>query len=581
MSGHVRPDQLHQQARRLWRLVPVLVIVGIVVYLVVVPIVMVLWGSFRDAPPGLPGGYTLNNYLLAYTTHPLLTAGVNTIIMGSGSALLAFGIGAYLAWVTERTNTPGRRLIYLGVFLPAFLPGVLSAIAWLLLLNPTIGIINKVAENLLGLNQPVFNGYSMLGMIWVQATGIIAVPFLLMAAAFRSFDASFDEASTTAGAGRVRTIWKVTLPLVRPAVLGALLLLFLQGINTFEVAAIIGIPAGIPLFATQVWLATTIPPVNLNVAAAVATSYLAVAVIGVVLYFRATRHSERFATITSRGFNPSRDDLGPLRIVHAVIAVGLVAVVSFLPFLVMVYASLVPLYLSPTLQVLQHLTLDNYAWVISDPLPRTTLANTILVSVPASLATVALASVVSWTVIRTRSRLRGLLDAFAFSTVAFPGTVFALALIFVYLVVPIPVYATLWIIGLGFIAMYIPFAVRATSASMSQIDATLEEASAASGASWWSTFTHITIPLLGPGLIIAFVFVISRCFDALALPLMLGSAGNEVLSVLVFQLYNNGLLPLVSSLGISMVGFLVVFAVVGTIVSRRFRGAVAATRLLR
>src|ERR687891_1700006 len=199
----------------------------LLIWLIMVPLSVVIWGAFRDGQPGQAGEYTLMKFVEAYQGTLLLTVG-NTMVFALGSALLCLAIGTFLAWVTERTDAPLRPLIYAVSLFPLIAPGVLMASAWVLVLHPKIGIINVAARNLFGIEGTLFDGYSMAGMIWAQAIDQISLPFLLMAAAFRSMDPSLEEASAAAGARFRTTMRTVTLPLLLPAVLAVFFLVLLR-----------------------------------------------------------------------------------------------------------------------------------------------------------------------------------------------------------------------------------------------------------------------------------------------------------------------------------------------------------------
>ena len=272
-------------SRPRWRgrsdLLVVAVLIAAVGWLVAVPLGMVVWGSLRDAAPGLPGELTFNNFVRAYNNVRLIQAIGNSLIFAGGAAIISFLGGTFLAWVTERTDAPLRRLIYALVLVPVIVPGILFASSWLFLLNPTVGILNKFAEYCCGLETPIVNGYSMAGMIWAQGVDNFSLPFLLMAAAFRSMDPSLEEAAQVAGAGVWGTMRTVTLPVLLPSVLATLLISFIRALESFEVPAVMGIPAGISVFATEVWLALSRRrPPDFNLSATFAMGYFLVTIIG-------------------------------------------------------------------------------------------------------------------------------------------------------------------------------------------------------------------------------------------------------------------------------------------------------------
>ena len=211
---------------------------ALLVYLVIVPLIVLVFGSFKSVAPGTADYFTLNltldNYVRAFASRYLPRATLNTAIFALGSSAIAFSLGAFLAWVTERTNSPFRSLLYVMAISRVILPGVLVTFAWIVLLSPEIGILNRLLVAAFGLKAAPFNIYSMAGMIWVEGIELTPLAFLLMASAFRSMDPSLEEAAMVAGSGPMQVLRRVTLPMMQPALLSALVLLFIRGIESFE-----------------------------------------------------------------------------------------------------------------------------------------------------------------------------------------------------------------------------------------------------------------------------------------------------------------------------------------------------------
>jgi len=229
-----------------------LILIGAIIfvlYLAGVPLVMLLYGSIRSAPIGEPGAtYTIQNYVKAYFDKEFYVLFLNSVYYAIGVCSLTFLIGTFLAWVSERTNTPLKKLFVVMALIPFIIPGILSTIAWILLLSPKIGLINLVIKGLLGLESAPFNVYSMWGMIWAESIHLYPLVFLLMSAAFRNMDTSLEEAALTAGSSTLATFGRITLPLMRPAMFSVMLIVFIRGIEAFEVPALIGVPAKISVF---------------------------------------------------------------------------------------------------------------------------------------------------------------------------------------------------------------------------------------------------------------------------------------------------------------------------------------------
>ena len=365
----------------------------LLVWLIMVPLAVVIWGAFRDGQPGEPGIYTLSKFVEAYSGTLVQTVG-NTLVFALGAAILTLTLGTFLAWVTERTDTPLRPLIYAISLFPLIAPGVLMASAWVLVLHPKIGIVNVWARNLLGIEGTLFNGYSMAGMIWAQAIDQVSLPFLLMAAAFRCMDPSLEEASSVSGARFATTMRRVTLPMLLPAVLAIFLLVFVRAIESFDVPAVLGMPAGIPVFATQVFLAVWDIPQDYNIASAFGVGYLAISLFLLYLYHRATRSSERYVTVTGKGYRPRRTQLGGWRWPVSLFSLLLLAIAVGLPVFIFLWTSFLKFYQIPSLSQISLFTLDNYRAILSLPYTMQSIYNTLLVGILSSLIMVSTARTV-------------------------------------------------------------------------------------------------------------------------------------------------------------------------------------------
>lgn len=553
-----------------WRSLILIGTAGIVVYLTLIPVVMVLYGSFQDGPPGTETHFTLQNYVQAFSNSNLGRATLNSLIFALGGCSLAFFIGCSLAWLTERTNTPFRGLIYGAVFTEIMIPGIIESISLVLLFSPKIGLVNLALMNLFALQDPPFNVYSMGGMIWAFGTGSFATAFLLIAAAFRSMDPSLEEAAIMSGSGILQTLYQVTLRLISPALLATWLLLFIRAVETFEEAAILGLPAGITLLATEVYLSVREVPTNYNLGATFAMIYLAIAGAGLLLYFRATRHAEKYAVITGKGFRPFVMNLGRARYLCGSLALLILSLVLGLPVLVILYASFLPWYGPPSASMFRLFSLDNYRWLITYDAILNALGNNLIVGLASASICVFLTSIIAWIVIRTNIPGRRLLDALAFSPIAFPGMVFGLSLLWLYLTVPIPVYGTLWILLIAYVSKYMPICMRACSAALTQVHKELEDASLVSGASWWYTFSRVIVPLILPGMFVGWVYVLTLSFKVLSLPVLLGHAGTEVIPVLIFDLYEGGQYTQLNALGVAVVALVTALTLLARRVSQRF-----------
>jgi iron(III) transport system permease protein len=539
------------------------------VYLTLVPLAMLIYGSLKSGPPGVAGDLTTKNYWVVFENWRLVGAFLNSLIFSFGSSLLAFAGGLYLAWMTERSNVPWKGAVYTCILVPMIVPGLLTTVGWIMLFGRRSGVLNLIATQYLGFDQPI-EIYNMPGMIWVQGTDQIPLAFLLLAAAFRSMDPSLEEAAMVAGSGIVRTTFHITLRVLLPAILAVWMISFVRAIENFEVPALIGIPAGILVFATEVYLATKNVPTDFGLASTFAVVYLVMTTIGVIFYLRWTAMSERFATITGKGYRSTAFDLGPWRRPLAMLNLFLCLILFILPVLVVVWSSFLPFYMAPSKVAFASLTLENYQTLWGLPLVHRAMWNSFVLGITSSTITMILTAIVAWIIVRTNWRGKGLLDFLAFSPIAMPGLVLGIAILWLYLVLPVPVYGTLWILLIAYVTKYLPYGMRACSSSMLQIKKELEEASEASGAAWPHTFRRIILPLLAPGFVAGWIFVITHSFRELSTSIMLYRSGTEVISVVLFELWDGGQYPQLSALGMVLVAILVAISLVARKLGARY-----------
>lgn len=529
------------------------VAVAIVCFLALVPLAMLFYSSISNARPGELGVLTLDNFARAYGARQTYALLGNSMVYAVGTAIFSFTVGSVLAWLCARTNMPLKGLLFTLSMVPLVIPGILNTIAWLFLLSPRIGLVNKVLMPLFGLTNPPFDVYSMWGMIWVEGLLLSPLVFLMMWAAFTTMDPALEDSATMSGSGIVSTFRRITLRLMLPAILSVLLIMFIRGLESFEVPALVGLPNRIFVFTSAIYVAIHDMPVDYGLAGAYSISLLAISAVGVYLYGRATSRQEQFSTITGKGYRPREIDLGPWKYAAAAFFMLYFLVVVGLPLLVMVWNSLIPYTAAPSLEMLSKVSLKNYAEVLSYGKIRQTFINSAIAASATGTVVMVLTAIISWVVVKTKITGRRVLDSLAFIPIAFPGLTLGVGLMWVYLTIPIPIYGTLWILVIAYITRFMPYGIRTCSATLVQIHRELEEASMASGGSWLQTFTRVTLPLLRPALVTGWIYVALISLRELSSSILLYSPGNEVLSIMIWDLWQGGEVQALASLGVMMV----------------------------
>lgn len=524
--------------------------------LAIVPLAYLLWFTFVG-----DGSLTLENFRSAYDARfGFGRLSLNTLWFTLGSSAIALPIGTALAYLNVRTNVPLRRLVFVVSLIPLIIPGILHTIAWIFLASPRIGLVNKALEPVFG--PGTIDIFSMTGMSLVEGLHVTPIVFLVMVASFRSIDPALEESALLSGASRTRVLLRIALPLAKPGLAAATLLMVVNGVSSFEVPALLGIPSGIWVFTSRIWRSLSTFPVAYGEAGAYAVSLLAMTSVGVWLQSRLSRGRD-FQTVTGKGFRPGSMDLGRWRWPAAGFVAGFTALAVVLPLLVLLYLSTQPFYSVPSLDSLSRMSLDNYRFTLALPQVGRALRNSLLLGVSSATLVMFLMAIVSWIVVRTRIPGRWTLDSLASFPLAIPGLVMGVSVLFVYLRAPIPVYGTMWILLIAYLTKYLPYGIRYASTSMHQIGAELEESAAISGASWWQQFRRVTLPLVMPGLVSGWIYVLMVSVRELSSSILLYSPGTEVLSIVIWEQWENGATGVVASLGVMMIIGLVVLVAIG------------------
>ena len=472
--------------------------------------------------------------------------------------------------MNERTNTPFKALFFALSIIPLIIPGILFTVAWILLGSPKIGIINLALQHWFGVEQPLFNVYSLAGMIWVDGLHYSPMAFLLMTAAFRAMDPSLEESATMSGANIFQVAWRVTLKLTWPAILATLLILFVRAIESFEVPALLGLPVGIHVFTSSIYQAVHRYPSQIGLASAYAMTLLAITTVGVYFVSRLSSRGNKYATMTGKGFRPRTIDLGPWRWVAAAGFIVYFLLIVALPFAVLLWSSFQKFYSVPSWQALNNLTLDPYRFIFTYPNLARSVWNTILLALGSATVIMLVTSVICWIVVKTRLPGRWLLDNIASLPMVFPGLVLGLAIMIFYLNVDVGVYGTIWIMFIAYVTRFMPYGLRYNTASMLQIHKELEESAAMSGASWATTFRRVILPLLKPGLVAGWIYVMIVSVRELSSSILLYSPGTEVLSITIWELWENGQYVELSALGVLFILALFVLVMFAQWLGKKF-----------
>jgi iron(III) transport system permease protein len=518
-------------------LVPLLVSV-IAGAAIITPVVIVFLRSLTTGRLGASVGLTLSNYLRVFGDRDILPMLNNSVLYAAGSAALGTGLGALLAWIVARTNTPGKGLVELMPLYPILMPPIMKNIAWILLLAPKSGILNNLLHEYFGIETQFFNAFSMAGMVWVFGLACVPLGYLFLLPVFLSFDPSLEESAYIAGSRPVNTTLRITFPLALPAFLSAFVLNFLRGLRSFETPVLQGSPAGIKVFVSRVYDSMALE-FNTGLATSYSMMLVIFSVITLIFYIRATRFSERYATITGKGYRVNVIDIGRWKYA-AFLAVFLYFMVGIaIPFVVLIVVSMIPYFDYETfMKFPSNAVLSNYYTVMKHPSFVTGLYNSLVLSVTIALVTVLFGIVMAFTIYRTRAYGTKVFEFIGTLPLAFPPLVLSVGLVIVFLGTPL--YNSLWALGLGLFVAYFPYAFRNASGSIVNIHKELDEAAWVHGAKWRHVFFKITLPILKPSVGGALFYIFIEAIRNVDVAVLLTSPGNEYGPVTLFEYFRVG-----------------------------------------
>ena len=539
-----------------------MLLLAVVLAAVITPLLFLVLGSFSSAR--LPGEFTLRtltfaNHIKVWSDPGTYAVFSNTVIYVVGSTALGLSLAILLAWLVERTDIPGKLWIYAAVPMTLAMPGMLQAMAWVLMLSPKIGFLNKAAMDLFGLTTAPINIYSLGGMIFIEGLRLVPTAFLMLVPLLKSMDPALEEAAAMSGASNTRTLRKITVRLLLPGLVAVTIYQFITALEVFEVPGILGLPSGIYVFSTKIYAvlhSTSFLP-NYGEANALAVLYLVIAIGATLAYGRVIAVSERFSIVTGKGYRPRLQPLGRWRYLAIALVILYLLFSVILPTLVLAYISFMPFLQTPTLEAMSRFTLDNYRTVFTTDRMETVLWNTAVMVAVTSTATVAASVVVSLVVVRSRFWGRKLLDQLVFMPHAIPGIVIGLAALWVFLKVDklgFSLFGTVWSVCIVFTIGFMSYGTRAMNAAILQIHKDLEEAAQTSGATQWRVMRRVFMPLLMPALVGVWIWTALHAVRMAGQPLILVEGeSNELLAVTIWNLWTEGQAVIVGAIGTMMI----------------------------
>lgn len=536
------------------------VVVSVCGGFVLYPLGFLVLMALNTGPPTAwpPTRYGLANFA-GFADSPAVL--LNTLYVSLLSSGMTMVFGCLLAWILSRTSVPGRGILEQLMGLPYYVTPLLGALAWAALGGPRSGLLNQLWYAMGG-RAPLINVYSPLGIAWVMALFEGSVAFVMISAAMKSMDPALEESSQVLGAGKLQTAVRITLPLMTPAILGTAIFVFAEMLGSFSAAAILGMPDRFFVVTTAIWTLILRFPPDYPLAAAMGLSLFAIMAGLMYLYGRIVTAGS-YATITGRAFRPRALKMGRMTWLLFAVCVAYLALAVVLPMLTLGYVSLLRFVTVIPKDV--HWTLSNYQSAFEMAPVRSALGNSLLLGVATATIGVLLMAVLSLIIYRTRMPGRYLLEYVVMFPQSVPRMVFGLGLLMAWVVMPIPVYGTLWLLLIAYLTVFLPLGVRTLSGVVLQIDRSLEESARVCGASWLYQVRTVTMPLLRPGLIAAWMLLFIASVREVGASVLLVGPRAKVLGPAILSSWESAGTQLTAAM--ALVQVLVVFAALAVLVA--------------
>jgi len=505
-------------------------------------------------------GFNFHNYIEVFTNGPYLAAIRNTVVISFWVGLISIVIGGLFAWLVTRTDLPWKKTIRALVMASFVTPPFLGAFAWTLLAGPNAGLLNKLYRSITGSEEALFNVFTMPGLILVMALYSFPYVFSMIANVCELISSDLEDAAVILGARKLRTAWTITLPLALPALVSGFIVAFLQSLSLFGTPAILGLPAGIHTITTQIWTFFQYPP-RLDLAAAFSVPLL-IATMALIALQKKILGRRGFSTVGGKGGQRRLVRLGWAKLPVLLLVLCVLALSVFLPYWILLKAALSKAWAQPL--DWDNFTLNNFSFALlqfSDT--QAAILNTFKLGILTATAGTLVATLIAYITNRNLFPGSRYLTFFALAPLVIPGVVLAVGLFIVYTQPPIVLYGTIWILFVAYLTKEMPVGFAQAESTFKSIHTELEDASRIIGANRLVSLKDITAPLARSGLIAAWCFIFIGVIRELSVSILLFAPNSKVVSVVIFDLKEEGQIGAISVMGILLlaVSFVIILGV--------------------
>ncbi len=536
--------------------------------LVAYPLILLVYGSFLSDTPDQSRGLTLASWTNALNSPGMASALANTLKRSAVTELIALPAAIMIAWLVARTDMPGKKLLDTLLWVAFFLPALPVLLGWILLFDPDFGLANQFVAKIFGPREPLFNIYTFWGIVFAHmASRSIAAKYIFLVPAFRNFDGALEEASIIAGYGTLRTLWRIVVPMLVPAIMVTAIISLVHSLESFEIELILGAPIDFYVFSTRIYRLIEQSPPLFGAATVLALAVLAV-MLPLMIWQQRIVSSRNFTTVTSH-FRPRVLRLGRARLPVFALLAALSLAITIVPTTCLVMGTFMNLFGKFDLDVVW--TLDHWSHVFGDTETLAALRNTLIMGVAAAGLGLLWFPAIAYVTDRTNMPGRILLGLLAWLPATLPGIILGLGLLWMFLTTPLlaGLYGSIGVLIIAVLIAALSTGVQLIRSNLVQIGRELEEASYITGASWFTTFRRIMMPLLGPVLLTVALLTFNSAARNVAGVAILATASNRPLAMLQVDYMVDGRYEPAAIVGVLIVGMTLGMAIVARLIARR------------
>ena len=572
MSGYTRNRDLAAvDGRRHFSMDKVLTVVCFILLLiiVVVPIFMIVYNAFF-----YEGKFSASLFIEQMTEAKNLEAMKNTLVIALLATVLGTIMGVFYAWLLGRSDIPAKGLMRALFNIPYMFPPFLGAMAWDLLLNGRSGYLNRFLKTALGLTKMPFNINSIAGIVFVEVSYYFPFVFMQVVSALERMDPTLEECARIAGAKQGKVIWKITLPLVKPAISAGALLILTTSLAHFGVPSILGYAKGIYTLPTRIYAVIYNSGGSFDgIRQGAALSVMLVIVVALALILQnKILSSGSYDIIKGKSMRPTLIKLRGAKIPLLLVSIFTLVMIVIVPLVMIVLVSFLKAYGLPL--KLENFSFEQYQKVFNMNGTMDSIKNSLFASVTAGIVCMFLGTLVAYVVQKIKPKGKGVLEVISMLPYAIPGTVLSIGVILAWSgnILGISLYNTIWIILVAYLARYLSFSMKTSSAALLQVHSSLEEAARVCGASHTESLADITLPLIRPAMVSGFFLIFLPAMREVTTSILLYGPNSRTLGVQIYSLRDAGMIPQAAALATVAIGIIIILNTIVTQLTKDRKG---------